>query len=87
MKRLMLPMLFSVFSVTAESGIEFLFAPQVAGGTAPYAVEIVDVDGDLDRDVITSNSADDDRDNISVIKNNGDGTFAAPVHYEVGETR
>lgn len=78
-----------VVAVTATNAsaqsIAFLIAPQLASGTAPYAVEIVDVDGDGDRDLLTANIESDGPNSISVIKNLGAGIFAAPINYPVGE--
>jgi hypothetical protein len=48
-------------------------------------VEVVDVDGDGDLDVITSNVGLDGPNSISVIKNLGGGTLGAPASFEVGE--
>ena len=62
----------------------FLFAPQASTGLAPYAVEVADMDGDGDKDLVTSNLVDQEFSTVSVLKNNGDGTFAAPVDYAVG---
>jgi hypothetical protein len=62
----------------------FLFAPQASTGLAPYAVELADMDGDGDLDLVTSNLVDQEFSTVSVSKNNGDGTFAAPVDYPVG---
>ncbi|MBI3194319.1 MAG: VCBS repeat-containing protein [Ignavibacteriae bacterium] len=50
-----------------------------AGGST--FVFIGDVDGDGDGDIVTSNSS---SSNVSVLKNNGNGTFASRVNYSTG---
>ena len=72
---------------SAEAGAQtpaFLFSPQASTGLAPYAVELADMDGDGDKDLVTSNLVDQEFSTVSVSKNNGNGTFAAPVDYPVG---
>lgn len=61
------------------------FAPRVAYpdlggdvGLRPVAVAAGDVDGDNDLDLVTANEGDND---VSVLVNNGDGTFQYPAHY------
>ena len=59
------------------------FGPQVAYGveSEPSSVAVGDLDGDRDLDLVTSN----DRDyNVSVLLNEGDGTFASKVNYTAG---
>ena len=77
-----------IFSPSANTTVNtsptFLFAPQASTGLAPYAVELADMDGDGDLDFVTSNLVDQEFSTVSVSKNNGDGTFAAPVDYAVG---
>ena len=70
--------------VTGQMSPTFLFAPQASTGLAPYEVELADMDGDGDLDFVTSNLVDQEFSTVSVSKNNGDGTFAAPVDYAVG---
>jgi hypothetical protein len=62
----------------------FLFSPQASTGLAPFEVELADMDGDGDLDLVTSNLVDQEFSTVSVSKNNGDGTFAPPVDYPVG---
>ena len=69
---------------TGKTSPTFLFAPQASTGLAPYAVELADMDGDGDLDLVTSNLVDQEFSTVSVSKNNGNGTFAAPVDYPVG---
>lgn len=70
--------------VTGQMSPTFEVAPQASTGLAPYAVELADMDGDGDLDFVTSNLVDQESSTVSVAKNNGDGTFAPPVHYLVG---
>ncbi|AOS83392.1 hypothetical protein BIU88_04080 [Chlorobaculum limnaeum] len=60
------------------------FAAKVdyATGWSPSSVTSADIDGDGDADVIVANS---DSDTVSVLKNNGNGTFAAKVDYATGD--
>ena len=69
---------------TGQPSPTFLFSPQASTGLAPYAVELADMDGDGDKDLVTSNLVDQEFSTVSVSKNNGNGTFAAPVDYPVG---
>ena len=71
-------------NTTVNTSPTFLFAPQASTGLAPYAVELADMDGDGDLDFVTSNLVDQEFSTVSVSKNTGDGTFAAPVDYPVG---
>ncbi len=71
-------------SASAQAPPTFVYSPQIPTGLAPYAVEVVDMDGDGDRDIVTSDVADQEVSTISVVINNGDGTFNLPVSYEVG---
>ena len=77
-----------IFSPSANTSVNtsptFLFAPQASTGLAPYAVELADMAGDGDLDAVTSNLVNQEFSTVSVLKNNGDGTFVAPVDYPVG---
>ena len=68
----------------AQTTPNFIFAPSATTGLAPYAVELADMDGDGDKDLITSNIGDQVSSTVSVSRNNGNGTFSAPVDYAVG---
>jgi ankyrin repeat protein len=48
----------------------------------PYSVFCADLDGDTDLDLAVANLA---SDNVSILKNNGDGTFESAVNYGAGD--
>ena len=50
-------------------------------GSNPMSVCAADLDGDGDSDLAVANYS---SNNVSILKNNGDGTFAAAVNYGVG---
>jgi hypothetical protein len=52
-------------------------------GYDPLFLFCADLDGDLDVDLAVANK-NDDNDNVSVLLNNGDGTFQTKVNYAVG---
>lgn len=76
---------------SGESSIVSVFMGDSTGGffqevgyTADDRVRglsVMDLDGDGDDDVVTANWT---GNNISMLHNNGDGTFAPPVHMEAG---
>jgi DNA-binding beta-propeller fold protein YncE len=51
-------------------------------GDYPYSVFCADLDGDIDLDLVVANAG---SDNVSVLKNNGDGTFQPKVDYGAGD--
>lgn len=54
-------------------------------GAGPMDVKLVDVDNDGDLDIVTANYGNNGAGNtISVLRNNGDGTFAAKQDFTVG---
>jgi hypothetical protein len=60
------------------------FAPAVnyITGRDPSSVFCADLDGDGDLDLAVTNS---DDDNVSIFKNNGDGTFQSRVNFPAGD--
>jgi 6-phosphogluconolactonase (cycloisomerase 2 family) len=60
------------------------FAPAVnyGAGDRPSSVFCADLDGDTDLDLAVANY---NTDSVSVLKNNGDGTFETAVNYGVGD--
>ena len=60
------------------------FAPVVNYGAGDYPTSVfcADLDGDSDLDLAVANSG---SDNVSILKNNGDGTFQAKVDYGTGD--
>ncbi len=61
------------------------FAPVVdywVGGRDPASVFCADLDGDMDLDLAVSNA---DDDNVSILNNNGDGTFQNADNYGAGD--
>lgn len=57
----------------------FSSSQDVAVGSAPHGIAILDVNGDAAMDIATANTG---GGNISVLINNGDGTFAAAVNFD-----
>src|SRR2546428_274907 len=57
---------------------DFLVAPSYAVGTAPRAVAVGDFNGDGKNDLAVAN---DISNNVSILLNNGGGTFTGPVNY------
>jgi hypothetical protein len=84
MKRLFIQPVMVVCGLLALSGTGFaqqpLFSEPVnyGVGDTPYSVFAADLDGDGDADLAVANFV---SDNVSILKNNGDGTFAAAVNY------
>ncbi len=62
--------------------IEFSTAVDYSAGNAPQAVIAADMDGDSSHDLVLANFS---SDNISLLKNTGDGTFVAAVNYAAGD--
>ena len=54
---------------------------QFSVGEYPMSVAAGDLDGDGDQDLVAANDLSED---VSVLLNTGDGTFAADVRYPVG---
>ncbi|UCC79615.1 MAG: VCBS repeat-containing protein, partial [Candidatus Zixiibacteriota bacterium] len=73
-----------IWMFTVESALASASFPSrvtYATGDNPTSVFTSDLDGDGDLDLAAANYI---SDNVSVLLNNGDGTFAAPVNYAVG---
>ncbi len=60
---------------------EVSYASEPASGSGPASVTVADINGDGLPDLITANGSDG---TVSVLLNNGDGTFATPVSYPAG---
>lgn len=63
------------------------FAAQVtyAAGQGPQSISVADLDADGDRDLAVANG-NNSTNTLSILRNNGDGTFAARVEYAAGTT-
>ena len=71
-----------ILSLVSQHGVSEHRARRLYGaGNDPTSVAIGDLDGDGDADLAVANSFSDD---VSVLLNSGDGTFAADVIYGVG---
>ncbi|MFI4967078.1 MAG: FG-GAP repeat domain-containing protein [Gammaproteobacteria bacterium] len=57
------------------------YASETGSGSGPASVTITDINGDGFPDIITANASDG---SVSILLNNGDATFAAPVSYLAG---
>jgi hypothetical protein len=65
------------------SDISFAAAVNYAVGSEPHSVFCADLDGDNDLDLAVTNSNYYDS-RVSILMNNGDGTFAGAINYGVG---
>ncbi|MCH7720887.1 MAG: VCBS repeat-containing protein, partial [Planctomycetes bacterium] len=75
----------SAFLPEVNADCSTLFGPDVpyGAGSGPLAVAVGDLNGDGDADLAVANSGVfGGGDNVSVLLNNGDGTFADDVLYE-----
>lgn len=54
-------------------------------GRAPWAASSADIDGDGDLDLVTANNGAFDSGTVSILKNNGNGTFAPKMEYSAGK--
>jgi len=67
---------------TNPDSIPFAPAVNYGVGDGPNSVFCADLDGDGDLDLAIANYA---SDNVSILKNNGEGTFQAKVDYPTGD--
>jgi len=67
---------------TNPDSIPFAPAVNYGAGDGPRSVFCADLDGDTDLDLAVANNR---SDNVSVLKNNGDGTFNSAVNYGTGD--
>ncbi|HEY5374092.1 MAG TPA: VCBS repeat-containing protein, partial [Polyangiaceae bacterium] len=67
--------------VGKAAALSFLGAADYEAGTSPSAVADGDLDGDGTVDLAVANSGSND---VSILLNNGDGTFAPPAAYASG---
>ena len=70
--------------VLLNNGNGTFAAPVQYGAVGPWSVAIVDLDGDGDLDLAAANTENFAGDSVSVLLNNGDGTFALGADYAVG---
>jgi FG-GAP-like repeat len=63
----------------------FAAAANYGVDVSPVGIVFGDFDGDTDPDLAVANNGEPGSDNVSVLLNNGDGTFAAAANYDVGE--
>src|SRR5262249_29467652 len=62
----------------------FVSAPQYPAGPAPYAVAVGDFNGDGHADLVAANNTFPAGGTLSVLFNNGDGTYQAPPRIRAG---
>ncbi len=81
---LAVPALLPLPLLAQDCDLSEIFAPQVLydAGRGPQSVAIGDLDGDGDEDLEVTNQ---NNNNVSVLLNNGDGTFAEDSLYGVGD--
>jgi hypothetical protein len=74
-----------VTAIPASAGLSpgAFYAVDYSAGPFPYGLAAGDLNGDSAPDLVTSNL---DGGDVSVLLNNGDGTFAAAVNYSTGSS-
>ena len=71
-----------LLALNAPAYAQVLFGPAAYGvGESPSSIFIADLDGDADNDFAVANML---SNTVSVLLNNGDGTFAPKVGYDAG---
>jgi hypothetical protein len=71
----------SIWVLLGAGNGTFSSAIGIPVGVWPHGVAVLDVDGDGDTDIINSNTG---NNNLSLLVNNGSGSFAAPVYFDSG---
>ncbi|MEA1905523.1 MAG: VCBS repeat-containing protein, partial [Euryarchaeota archaeon] len=71
-----------VLGGTASAAIVFADKVDYRTGRCPYGIYAADFDGDVDKDVVTTNR---ESSTFSYFTNKGDGTFSEKVDYKTGE--
>ena len=69
-------------SIVRSQGINDFSRVDYPAGNGPYSVFAADLDNDGDIDLVTANEY---GDNVSILLNNGNGTFSSPVNYATGD--
>src|SRR5262249_43455433 len=59
----------------------FSSVTEIPVGIEPHGITALDVDGDADMDIVNANNG---SNNLSLMINNGDGTFGSPVFFDAG---
>jgi hypothetical protein len=79
---LSLPTLAKSLDTLNPDSIPFAPAVNYGAGVGPRSVFCADLDGDTDLDLAVANGA---SNNVSILKNNGNGTFQSAVNYGAGD--
>ncbi|MFZ5981885.1 MAG: FG-GAP-like repeat-containing protein, partial [Candidatus Zixiibacteriota bacterium] len=80
---ILITLIIFVFTTGRVHPFELLFKARIdyPVGSGPQSVFSIDLDGDGDNDLAVANL---DSENVSILLNNGDGTFAEAVNYGAG---